>query len=95
MNISEIAKQHHEWVVSMGWGSNTTILEKLMLVVSECGEAANECRGEKPTDKFGSELANIILRTLSLAENEGLDIEKEIMLKMESNKLKGTKGRIK
>ena len=76
MNINETQKRHHAWLKEMGWVGVTTPLEQLALITSEVGEAVNECRGEKPTDKVGSELADIILRTLGLAENLGLNMGK-------------------
>lgn len=95
MELNEISKQHHAWLTEMGWVGVTTPLEQIALICSEIGEAANECRGEKPTDKLGSELADIILRVLGLAENQGIDMEKEIAVKMASNRDKGTRGRLK
>jgi NTP pyrophosphatase (non-canonical NTP hydrolase) len=79
----------------MGWVGVTTPLEQIALIASEIGEAANECRGKTPTDKLGSELADIILRTLGLAENLGINMEAEIAAKMEKNKERGNRGRIK
>jgi NTP pyrophosphatase (non-canonical NTP hydrolase) len=76
----------------MNW-HNKTVLEALALIGSEVGEAVNECRGEKPTENFGEELADIILRTLDLAEWQGIDIQKTILDKMAKNETNGTRGR--
>lgn len=78
----------------MGWHNKTT-LESIALIASEVGEATNECRGETPTEKFGAELADIILRTVDLAQSEGIDIEYEVLAKMQVNNERGTRGRIK
>ena len=79
----------------MGW-NKTNPLEQLALILSEVGEAVNECRGEVPTDKLGSELADICLRTFGMAEQFGIDIESEILIKMAKNFSKGNfKGRLK
>jgi len=94
MHLNELSRRNWEWVESQGW-HNKTPLECLMLVVSECGEAANECRGEKPTDHFGEELADIILRTIDLAENHGINIEAAVLRKMKINDERGTRGRLK
>lgn len=67
MNINDICTQHYDWVERMGW-HNKTVLEALALVASEVGEAINECRGEAPTEAFGEELADIILRVADLAQ---------------------------
>jgi NTP pyrophosphatase (non-canonical NTP hydrolase) len=76
----------------MGW-HNKTVLEALALIASEVGEAVNECRGEKPTDALGEELADVILRVLDLAQWQGIDMEQEIAKKMAINEVRGTRGR--
>ena len=94
MKLNEIAEKNYQWVEKMGW-HNKTPLEALALVASEVGEAIKECRNEKPTEAFGEELADIVLRVLDLAHWQGVDIEKEIANKMEKNILRGTRGRQK
>lgn len=94
MNISEIAKRQFAWVEEMGW-HNKTPLEYLALIASEIGESVNECRGSQPTEKLGSELADIILRTVDFAEVCGIDIAAEIESKMAKNLANGTRGRSK
>lgn len=79
----------------MEW-HNKTHLEYLALIVSEAAEAMNECRGVSPTEKLGSELADVILRTLDFAVVCGIDIEAEVLAKMAHNKVAGKKpGRVK
>lgn len=92
-SIKQVAELHNEWLVEMGFNKSTP-LEKLALICSEIGEAVNECRGEKPTDKLGSELADIVLRTFGAAEQLGINIEEEIMAKIEKNRKTGNKGRV-
>ncbi|WP_159817910.1 MazG nucleotide pyrophosphohydrolase domain-containing protein [Colwellia sp. 20A7] len=94
MRINDTAKKNYEWVEEMGWHNKTT-LEALALVASEVGEAINECRNEKPTDAFGEELADIILRVLDIAHWQGIDMEQEITKKMMINEQRGTRGREK
>ncbi len=94
MDLNQIAKTHYEWVEEMGW-HNKTPLEALALVASEVGEAVNECRGEKPTPAFGEELADVVLRVIDLAQWQGIDIEAELLKKMEKNKERGNRGRLK
>jgi NTP pyrophosphatase (non-canonical NTP hydrolase) len=94
MNINDIAKQNYDWVERMGWHNKST-LEALALVASEVGEAINECRGEQPTDAFGEELADIVLRVLDIAHWQGIDMEKELLAKMQINENRGTRGRTK
>lgn len=90
--INELAKEQFEWVEAMGW-HNKTVLEMLALVASEVGEAINECRHEDPTDNFKDELADIILRTIDIAETQNIDIYQAIIDKMNINRHRGTRGR--
>jgi NTP pyrophosphatase (non-canonical NTP hydrolase) len=92
MGINEIARSQHDWVERMGW-HNKTVLEALALIGSEVGEAVNECRGDTPTEAFGSELADIVLRVADLAETEGVNLAEEIRAKMAINEKRGTTGR--
>jgi len=94
MKVNEIAKKNYQWVEKMGW-HNKTVLEALALVASEVGEAINECRNEKPTDAFGEELADIVLRVLDIAHWQDIDIEQKIIDKMEKNENRGSRGRVK
>lgn len=96
MTINEMALTHHSWVEEMGWHNKASPLEALALIASEVGEAVNECRGESPTEEFGEELADIILRTLDLAVSHGIDMERECLRKITKNQTNGKKpGRIK
>lgn len=92
MTINELAKLQYAWVEEMGW-HNKTVLEALALIASEVGEAVNECRHEVPSDYFKTELADIILRVVDLAEWQGIDLEEAIKSKMEVNIKHGTRGR--
>ena len=93
MDINEIAEKQYDWVERMGWHNKTT-LEALALIASEVGEAVNECRGEKPTPEFGTELADIVLRVADLAHWNGIDLAAVIAEKMAINEHRGTRGRI-
>jgi len=95
IRLGALAIDQFDWVERMGWHKNKTVLEALALIASEVGQAVNECRGEKPTQNFSFELADIILRTLDLAEWQGIDIQETIRLKMNANFSNGTKGKIK
>lgn len=96
-DLSIIQSLHVEWVRSKGWYGNKTPLESIALIASEIGEAANECRGETPTDKLPSELADIILRVLVLADELKIDMSTAMIEKIEYNiqHKKDTPGRIK
>jgi NTP pyrophosphatase (non-canonical NTP hydrolase) len=95
MNLNDIASRHHEWTGRMGWNGQHTPLESLALVASEVGEAANEARGLVPTDKYDSEVADIILRSLHILKERGSDPEAVILAKMAANEQRGNKGRVK
>lgn len=78
MNLDEIANQHHGWVERMGW-HNKTVLESLALIASEIGEAAGECvDGMVIPERFGEELADIILRCVDLAKTEGVNLTEQV-----------------
>ena len=64
---------------------NNAIGNLLMLIVSEVAEAQDRLRkGDK--DNFKEELADIVIRTADLAGGLGIDLEAEIIKKMEKNK---------
>jgi len=86
LDLNDLKLRHAGWLKSMGWWKNKTILESLMLVVSECGEAANEVRGDKPTDKFEEELADIILRVVGIAGEQEINIQQAVLNKMRKNR---------
>lgn len=92
MEINEIAARQYDWVERMGW-HNKTVLEALALIASEVGEAVNECRGAAPTQEFGTELADIILRVADLAQWQGINLAEVIAAKMALNEARGTRGR--
>jgi len=95
-DLNDLAQKQAKWLQKMGWWKNKTPLESLMLVVSECGEAANEVRGLEPTENFEVELADIILRTLGLAAENNINIQQAVWNKMAKNaELKPNPDRIK
>ena len=90
-----MAKRNYDWVESMGWHKDKSVLEALALIASEVGEAVNECRNEKPTAEFAEELADIVLRVMDLAHWQGIDLEKTLLAKIEQNEARGARGRLK
>lgn len=77
IDLNAISDQHFAWVERMGW-HNKTVLESLALIASEIGEAAGECIGQCFPDRFGEELADIILRCVDLAKTEGVDLNEQV-----------------
>ena len=80
------AKGFHEYEPVFGKDGRDTrhILSWLMLVTTEVAEAAEAVRnGDKAN--FGEELADIVIRVLDCAEATGINIEQEIVNKIEKN----------
>lgn len=77
MNLNNIAQTHYDWVEDMNW-HNKTVLEALALIASEIGEAAYESLDDTPTEHFGEELADIMLRALDLGFWQKVDIDKQV-----------------
>ena len=93
--MNQIAILHWAWVRSMNW-HNKNPLEYIALIGSEVGAAADECRGDTPSDKLPEKLADIILRTLDFAEEMDIDMDEAIKIKMDKNRLQGNhKNRLK
>lgn len=77
MNLNDLGVKQYQWVEAMNW-HNKTVLESLALISSEVGESAYEHLDDEPTEHFGEELADIMLRTLDLGCCEKVDMNKEI-----------------
>lgn len=77
LDLNAISRTHYAWVERMGW-HNKTLLESLALIASEIGEAAAECIGGFNRNRFGEELADIILRTVDLAYTESVDLNEHV-----------------
>lgn len=92
----KIAKDHGFWRGFDGGDNQSranTVLAKLMLIVTEAAEAAEDVRemtagGVEADGKpigFGSELADIVIRVADLAEAVGIDLEAVVEAKMGYN----------
>lgn len=94
--IKEIQAQHAQWLKSVGWFKNKLPLESLFLINEELVEVGREFR-QKVVDKerVADELADIVLRTAGVAEEQDIDLQAAIIRKMEINKARGTRGRVK
>jgi NTP pyrophosphatase (non-canonical NTP hydrolase) len=86
-SINELAKQAHETALEKGFYSvdPSMFMEKLMLTVSELSEAAEAFR-RGDTEHIGEELADAYIRLVDLAYYMDIDIEKEVLDKMNINK---------
>lgn len=77
IDLNALGVQHSAWVERMGW-HNTTVLERMALIASEIGEATFECQGICVRDRFGEELADVILRCVDLAHTERIDLNSQV-----------------
>lgn len=66
---------------------NNAIGNRLMLIVGEVAEAQEGMRKDD-WDNFNEELADIAIRLADLCGGLGIDLEAEIIKKMEKNKLR-------
>lgn len=66
------------------WIQSANIPEKLMLIVSELAEALEDYRHNNKSH-IGEELADVCIRVFDLAGYLGVDLEKEIDIKMKKN----------
>ena len=95
-SLNQIAKQAQEINEKNGWyikpweatEDARSIATCIALIHSEASEALQAYRND---DKkmFGEELADIMIRTMSLAFFLKIDIDKEIMMKLEKNENRG------
>jgi NTP pyrophosphatase (non-canonical NTP hydrolase) len=85
--MKELAEEIHETAVEKGFweGGSRNFLEALMLIVSEAAEACEAYRKQQ-NDKIPDELADIMIRTMDLAEGFGIDIQDAVVKKMEFNR---------
>ena len=64
---------------------NLATSSRLMLIVSEVSEALEALR-KNDKENFKEELADVIIRTCDLAGGLNIDLQEEIMKKIEANK---------
>jgi NTP pyrophosphatase (non-canonical NTP hydrolase) len=76
MSIKNTTLRHSAWVASMGW-HNKKPLEYLALIASEVGEAVAEAPCNRATPEFGSELMDILLRTVDFAHVHKINLMAE------------------
>ena len=84
--INDLAFECHKISKDHGfWEQSDNIPEKLMLIVSELSEALEDYR-VSDTKHMGEELADACIRIFDLSEYLKINIEQEIVNKMEKNK---------
>ncbi|MCG8044458.1 MAG: hypothetical protein JAY66_02030 [Candidatus Thiodiazotropha taylori] len=74
------------FVIELNGPGAKTPLEAIALICEEIGELSHEIRKKEPNGlNISYELADIVLRTLDLASELDLDLEKAILSKIEYN----------
>lgn len=99
MDINSMADEAHDTSVSKGFHPSHILqtvgyckdvlymASKVALIHSEASEALEELRNVPfDLDKFGDELADILIRTGDLAVLSGVDLEEAVRAKMAYNK---------
>ncbi|MCL8207732.1 MAG: nucleotide pyrophosphohydrolase [Actinomycetia bacterium] len=87
--INTLAAEIHATAVQKGFwdpGLDTNLGTRLMLIVTELGEAMEEYRRNGVTDHFGEELADVFIRLLDVAEGYGVDLGAAVDAKMTRNR---------
>ena len=78
MHINIVAQEIMQNRIDHGFiTTKENMLEKLMLVVTECAEAAEDVRHEN-WKHFGEELADICIRVFDISATLEIDLEAEI-----------------
>jgi len=98
VNLSQLQQESHRIAVEHGWWDNRnpdSVLELLMLIVTEVAEGAEAYRDKLPIQGgavygkpvgLASELADILIRVGDMAEGLGIDLTRAVITKMEYNK---------
>ena len=85
-SLSELQKMHDNFVVELNGRGAKTPLEGLALICEEIGELSHEIRKKEPNNlNISYELADIVLRTMDLASEMNLNLEKAVLAKIEYN----------
>jgi len=84
--INQLVKEAHETAKSKGWWDTPSETGTLLaLIHSEVSEALEADR-KGDQEHFAEELADVCIRIFDLCGAKGIDLEKEILDKMEYNK---------
>lgn len=85
-DVKKMTKLCHRIAKEKGfWDEKRNVGEMLMLIVTEISEAMEGYR-MRDKENFNEEIADTFIRLFDLCGGLKIDIEKEIMKKMEKNK---------
>lgn len=96
----EVAVAHGFWPTELAFERNEylydlIVAQKLALIQAEVSEALESLRADQPLavrrQEVSEELADVVIRTMDLAEAMGLDLAGEIRDKIEKNKSRAPK----
>lgn len=82
INLKQTQKDVYDNKVKKGWNI-TDINKEFCLTYGELSEAYEAWRKKK--DDVGEELADVVIYILGMSEILGIDLEKEILAKVEKN----------
>lgn len=85
MSLQELQKEILENKKRHGFNT-TDLKEEFCHLYGEVGEAFEAYYKDKPKEDFAEELADIGIFLLGIAEIRGIDLEQEIIKKVEKNK---------
>jgi len=86
MSITAIANIHNAWVCTLDW-PNKTSLDCVALITSSLGAVVDELTQQsKPSPCLGGHLADLILKTLELANREDVDIDYRLVSRLIANR---------
>jgi NTP pyrophosphatase (non-canonical NTP hydrolase) len=97
--FNELATRHHAMMVDRGfWEEEHEDAVRLMLMVTELAEACEAIRHSNPPDDkipefsgLESELADVILRIMDMAQARGLRVAEALLAKITYNATRGYK----
>jgi NTP pyrophosphatase (non-canonical NTP hydrolase) len=75
------------------WRSKT-LLEDFAELIVDMAKWINTARKKELGEEFGVYMGCVVRRVQEMASREGVNLEKEIIRKMEINEIRGTRGRL-
>ena len=90
--IKKLQKEVHRNAINKGWYDQPRNAGELIsLMHSELSEGLEALRGPDNKNNLGEEMADTVIRIMDACEYWGIDLEKQILDKVEKNKLRPRK----